>query len=172
MDLKSLIRNVPDFPKTGVQFKDLTTLWKDNRAFKESVDILYERYKDKHIAKVVGAESRGFIAGSPVAYLLNAGFVPVRKRGKLPYKQIEVTYELEYGTDILAAHEDAITEGENVLIIDDLLATGGTLKAMIEIVKTLGGNLIEAAFLVELEFLGGRGSIDCPVYSIVKYTDE
>ena len=98
--------------------------------------------------------------------------MPVRKRGKLPYKQIEVTYELEYGTDILAAHEDAITEGENVLIVDDLLATGGTLNAMIEIVKTLGGNLIEAAFLVELEFLGGRGGIDCPVYSIVKYADE
>ena len=172
MDLKSLIRNVPDFPKAGVQFKDLTTLWKDNRAFKESVDILYERYKDKNIAKVVGAESRGFIAGSPVAYVLDAGFVPVRKRGKLPHKQIEVTYELEYGTDILTAHEDAITEGENVLIVDDLLATGGTLNAMIEIVKTLGGNLIEAAFLVELEFLGGRKNINCPVYSIVKYTDE
>jgi adenine phosphoribosyltransferase len=169
MDLKKFIRNVPDFPKAGVQFKDLTTLWKDSRAFKESVDILFERYKDKNISKVVGAESRGFIAGSPVAYLLGAGFVPVRKRGKLPYKQIEVTYELEYGTDVLTVHEDAIKKGENVLIVDDLLATGGTLSAMIEIVDKLGGNLIEAAFIVELEFLGGRKNINCPVYSIIKY---
>jgi adenine phosphoribosyltransferase len=169
MDLKKFIRNVPDFPKAGVQFKDLTTLWKDSRAFRESVDILCKRYKDKSIDKVIGAEARGFIVGSPVAYMLDAGFVPVRKRGKLPYKQLEVTYELEYGTDILTVHEDAINKGENVLIVDDLLATGGTLSAMIEIVNTLGGNLIEAAFLVELEFLDGRKNIDCPVFSIVKY---
>lgn len=172
MDLRKFIRNVPDFPKAGVGFKDITTLWKDSKAFKESINILYERYKGKKISKVVGAESRGFIVGGPLAYLLNAGFVPVRKKGKLPCKQIEVTYELEYGADTLAVHEDAIDRGENVLIVDDLLATGGTLKAMIEIVELLGGNLIEAAFLVELEFLGGREGINEPVFSIVKYSEE
>ena len=170
MDLKKLIRNVPDFPKAGVQFKDLTTLWKDNRAFKESVDILYERYKDKHIGKVVGAESRGFIAGSPVAYLLDAGFVPVRKRGKLPYKQIEVTYELEYGTDILTAHEDAITEGENVLIVDDLLATGGTAKAVCELIEKGGAKIAGIEFLIELTDLKGKEKLaNYPVHSIIKF---
>lgn len=172
MDLKEYIRNVQDFPKSGVQFKDLTTLWKDKRALRESVDILYRRYKDKNIEKVIGAESRGFIVASPVAYLLDAGFVPVRKKGKLPYKQVEETYELEYGTDTLTMHEDGIKKGENVLIVDDLLATGGTLKAMINLVKKLGGNLLEAAFLVELEFLGGRKGVDVPVFSIVKYAEE
>ncbi len=171
MDLKNFIRNVPDFPKTGVQFKDLTTLWKDKLAFKESIDILYERYKNKDIHKIIGAESRGFIVASPLAYLLNSGFVPVRKKGKLPYKQVEAIYQLEYGTDALSIHADAVRQGENVLIVDDLLATGGTVKAMIELVKKLCGNLVEVAFLVELEFLKGRKGIDVPVFSIIKYTE-
>ena len=171
MNLKEYIRNVPDFPKPGIQFKDITTLWKDNKAFKESIDLLYQRYRDKKIDKVVGAESRGFIIASPLAYLLNAGFVPVRKKGKLPYKKINVVYELEYGTDSLEMHEDAIQEGENILVVDDLLATGGTMEAIIELVKKLGGNIIEAAFIVELEPLNGRKKIDAPVFSLVKYQD-
>jgi len=171
MDLKKYIRNVPDFPKPGIQFKDITTLWKDNKAFKESIDLLYQRYKDKEIDKVVGAESRGFIVASPLAYLLNAGFVLVRKKGKLPYKKINVVYELEYGTDSLEMHEDAIKQGENVLVVDDLLATGGTMGAIIKLVKKLGGNIIEAAFIVELEPLNGRKKIDAPVFSLVKYQD-
>lgn len=171
MNLKKYIRNVPDFPKPGIQFKDITTLWKDNKAFKESIDLLYQRYRDKKIDKVVGAESRGFIIASPLAYLLNAGFVPVRKKGKLPYRKINVVYELEYGTDSLEMHEDAIQEGENILVVDDLLATGGTMEAIIELVKKLGGNIIEAAFIVELEPLNGRKKIDAPVFSLVKYQD-
>ena len=171
MDLKKYIRNVPDFPKPGIQFKDITTLWKDNKAFKESIDLLYNRYKDKNIDKVVGAESRGFIVASPLAYLLNAGFVPVRKKGKLPYKKIDVVYELEYGTDTLEMHEDAIKKGENVLVVDDLLATGGTMGAIISLVKKLGGNIIEAAFIVELEPLNGRKKINSPVFSLVKYQE-
>jgi adenine phosphoribosyltransferase len=172
MDLEKYVRNVPDFPKPGVQFKDITTLWKQNTAFRESIDILYARYKDRDIHKVLGAESRGFIVASPLAYLLNAGFVPVRKKGKLPYKQVEVTYELEYGTDTLCIHEDAINRGENILIVDDLLATGGTVRAMIDLVKQLSGNLTEIAFLVELEFLNGRNGIEVPVFSIIKYSEE
>ncbi len=172
MGIEKYIRNVPDFPKPGVQFKDITTLWKQSAAFRESIDILYERYKDMEIHKVVGAESRGFIVASPLAYLLNAGFVPVRKKGKLPYRQVEVTYELEYGTDTLCIHEDAISRGENTLIVDDLLATGGTVRAMIDLVKKLGGNVTELAFLVELEFLNGRKGIEVPVFSIIKYSEE
>ena len=169
MNLGKYIRNVPDWPKPGVQFKDLTTLWKDPDAFRESIDILHKRYRDRNIKKVVGAESRGFIVASPLAYLLGTGFVPVRKKGKLPYKQVEVTYDLEYGSDTLTVHEDGILKGENVLIVDDLLATGGTLKAMIELIRKVEGNIVEAAFLVELEFLEGGSGIDIPLYSIVKY---
>jgi adenine phosphoribosyltransferase len=172
MDLKSTIRNVPDFPKKGVGFKDLTTLWKNPAAFREAVDILYKRYRRAGVRKIVGAESRGFVVASPLAYLLGAGFVPVRKKGKLPARQVEATYQLEYGTDTLAVHEDAVERGEKVLIVDDLLATGGTVKAMIELIRKLGGVVFEAAFLVELEFLGGRKGIDVPVFSIVKYQEE
>ena len=172
MDLGKYIRNVPDFPKPGIQFKDITTLWKEPEAFKESIDMLYQRYMNRKIDKVVGAESRGFIVASPLAYLLKAGFVPVRKKGKLPYKKIEVTYNLEYGTDTVEMHEDAINRGENVLIVDDLLATGGTVGAIIELVNKLGGNIIEAAFIVELDFLKGREKLNVPVYSLVHYSEE
>ncbi len=120
----------------------------------------------------MGAEARGFIVGSPLAYRLNAGFVPVRKKGKLPFKQVEATYELEYGTDTLTMHQDAIARGDNVLIVDDLLATGGTLKAIIELIRKLEGDIIEAAFLVELEFLGGRKEIQIPVFSLLQYANE
>jgi len=172
MDLKSAIRNVPDFPKKGVQFKDLTTLWGDAKAFREAIDVLYKRYKRLGVKKVVCAESRGFVVGSPLAYLLGAGFIPVRKKGKLPYKQVEETYQLEYGMDTLAIHEDSIQKGEKVLVVDDLLATGGTVRAMIQLARKLGAEVLEAGFLVELEFLGGRKGIDVPVFSIVKYADE
>jgi len=172
MDLYSYVRNIPDWPKPGVQFKDLTTLWKDAAACKESIDLLHARYRDKGIDKVVGAESRGFIVGAPLAYLLDAGFVPVRKPGKLPYKQVEATYELEYGTDTLTIHEDAVNKGENVLIVDDLLATGGTVSAMVELVQKLGGNIVEAAFLVELAFLEGRNKLNIPVFSLLQYEGE
>ncbi|MBN2324289.1 MAG: adenine phosphoribosyltransferase [Spirochaetes bacterium] len=169
MDLEKYIRNIPDWPKKGVQFKDITTLWKEPEALRESTEIIAGRYKDKGITKVVGAEARGFIVASPVAYLLGSGFVPVRKKGKLPYKQVEVVYDLEYGTDTLTVHEDAIEKGERVLIVDDLLATGGTLKAMIELIGKMGGEVVEAAFIVELLFLNGGKGIDVPIFSIVKY---
>jgi adenine phosphoribosyltransferase len=172
MDLYSMIRNIPDFPKPGVQFKDLTTLWKRPDAFRESIDLLFERYSEKGITKVVGAEARGFIVGSPLAYRLGAGFVPVRKKGKLPSEQVEATYELEYGTDTITMHQDAIAKGDTVLLVDDLLATGGTLKAMIELVHKLEGDIIEAAFLVELEFLGGRRGIRIPIFSLLQYAEE
>lgn len=172
VDLKSVIRNVPDFPQPGIQFKDITTIWKDPAAFRRSVDLLRERYEGAGIDKVVGAEARGFIVGSPLAYVLGAGFVPVRKKGKLPAEQIEVTYELEYGTDTLTMHRDAITRGERVLVVDDLLATGGTLKAMIQLVEKLGGDIAEVAVLVELTFLEGRFGIDIPVHALVTFDEE
>ena len=172
MDLKEEIRNVPDFPKPGIQFKDLTTLWKNPRAFKYSTDLLFERYRGKKIDKIVGAESRGFIVAAPLCYLLGAGFVPVRKKGKLPAPQIEVTYELEYGTDTLTMHEDAVKPGDKVIIVDDLLATGGTVQAMVELVEKTGGDIIEAAFIVELGFLEGRKKIGVPVFSLVTYESE
>lgn len=172
MDLKSIIRNVPDFPKPGIQFKDLTTLWADPEAFKWTTDVFCDRYRGMGINKIVAAESRGFIVAAPVAYLLNVGFIPVRKKGKLPYKQVEASYQLEYGIDTLTMHEDAVKKGERVLIMDDLLATGGTVGAMIELVRKLGGEPIEAAFIVELEFLEGKKNIDIPVFSILKYSEE
>lgn len=168
MDYNAIIRNIPDWPKKGIIFKDLTTVWKDSTAFKTSIDEIYNRYKNQKIDKVVGAESRGFIYGSVIAYLLGAGFVPVRKPGKLPYKAIEESYELEYGTDKLCMHEDAIEKGERVLIIDDLIATGGTAEAIVKMVRRLGGEVVETAFFMELTFLNGKDKLDVPVFSIVK----
>lgn len=168
MDYNAIIRNIPDWPKKGIIFKDLTTVWKDSAAFKTSIDEIYNRYKNQKIDKVVGAESRGFIYGSVIAYLLGAGFVPVRKPGKLPYKAIEESYELEYGTDKLCMHEDAIEKGERVLIIDDLIATGGTAEAIVKMVRRLGGEVVETAFFMELTFLNGKDKLDVPVFSIVK----
>jgi len=168
MDYNKIIRDIPDWPKKGIVFKDLTTVWKDKTAFKQSIDELYSRYKDKKIDKVVGAESRGFIYGSVIAYLLGAGFVPVRKPGKLPWKTIEESYELEYGTDRLVMHQDAIEKGERVLLIDDLIATGGTAEAIVKMIRKVGGEVIEAAFFMELTFLNGKNKLDVPVFSIVK----
>src|SRR5437867_11309674 len=156
MDYKALIREVRNFPKPGILFYDITTLLKDARAFRNVLDELAARYRDKQIAKVVGIESRGFILGSPLAYNLGAGFVPVRKAGKLPADIFEVKYNLEYGSSSLAVHRDAITMGERVLIVDDLLATGGTAAATVSLVRQLGGEIIGLDFLVELKGLNGR----------------
>ncbi len=169
MDLKKLVRDVPDFPKEGILFKDLTTLWKDPDGFKESIDQLAKKYHGLGIDKVVGMEARGFIVGAPVAYLIGAGFVPVRKPGKLPSKTVSETYDLEYGTDTLVVHEDAISKGDKVLIVDDLLATGGTAEATVKLIEKLGGEVLEVCCLVELGFLNGRERISRPVFTVLKY---
>jgi len=171
MNYKTLIREVPNFPKPGVLFYDITTLLKDARAFRNVVDELASRYRGQHIAKVVGIESRGFILGSPLAYQLEAGFVPVRKAGKLPADIFEVKYNLEYGSSSLAIHRDAITIGERVLIVDDLLATGGTAAATVHLVRQLGGEIMGLVVLVELESLKGRDKLNgCEVHSVIIYS--
>ena len=168
--LKKVIRDVPDFPKKGILFKDITTLCKDPLAFQVMVDLLAHRYLDKNIDVIVGAEARGFVIGSALAYRLGAGVILVRKPGKLPSKTIKATYALEYGEDTLEIHEDAIEKGQNVLIADDLLATGGTAKAMIELVENLGGNIVECAFVVELNDLKGRDKLTPhETFSLLQY---
>ena len=147
-DLKDIIRAIPDFPKSGILFRDITTLLSNKDAFKEAIDKLAKTYQDKKVDKVVAIDARGFIFGGAVAYKLGAGFVPVRKKGKLPWKTNSATYELEYGTDTLEMHLDAISPGENVLIVDDLLATGGTAKAVTELVEKLQGKICGIAFLI------------------------
>lgn len=169
-DLKSLIREVPDFPKEGILFYDVTTLLKDVQGLGEVLKRLTEPFEGLDIHKVIGIESRGFIFAPTVAQRIGAGFVPVRKPGKLPAGTISASYDLEYGQDELEIHKDAINVGENVLIIDDLIATGGTAAATVELVRRLGGNVIAAAFLVELEFLNGRQKLDgVDIFSILQY---
>jgi len=168
--LESCIRNIPDFPKPGILFRDITTLLKDKKAFKQAVDALADKYKNKKIDLVVAVEARGFILGGVIAHKLGTGFVPVRKKGKLPWKTNSVTYDLEYGTDTLEMHHDAINPGDKVLIVDDLLATGGTVKAVTGLVKQLQGKIIGIAFLIELVDLKGKEKLkDYPVYSLIKY---
>jgi adenine phosphoribosyltransferase len=156
MDLKDKIRNVPDFPIPGIQFKDITTLLKDGEAFRQSIDELYMRFANQKIDKIAAIESRGFILGSALAYKLGVGLIPIRKPGKLPAEKIAEEYTLEYGTDRMEMHVDAIQEGEHVLLVDDLLATGGTASASCRLVERLGGNVIGLGFLIELSFLNGR----------------
>jgi len=156
MDLSAIIRDVPDFPQKGILFKDITTLLKNPEAFKQVIDKMAEKYRGKGIAKVVGIESRGFIFGGAAAYLLNCGFVPARKPGKLPAETISESYSLEYGKNTLELHIDAISEGEKVLVIDDLLATGGTAAAIVKMVERLKGKVEAIEFLIELDFLHGR----------------
>src|SRR6202048_4835139 len=156
LELGPLIRDVPDFPKKGILFKDITTLLKDPTAFKQSIDQLTELVRGLAPSVVIGMESRGFIFAAPIAYQLDAGFVPVRKLGKLPGEVISAEYDLEYGTNTLELHRDAITPGARVLIVDDLLATGGTVSATIELVERLHGRVVAVAFLVELTALKGR----------------
>ncbi len=154
--LKSTIRDIPDYPKKGIIFKDITPLLSNSQAFKTTVNEMMIPFREKRVDVVLGIESRGFIFGTPIAYLLNASFVPVRKKGKLPYKVISESYALEYGTDTLEIHEDAIQKGQNVLVVDDLLATGGTVCAVMKMVERLKGNILGASFVIELEFLKGR----------------
>jgi adenine phosphoribosyltransferase len=171
--LQKTIRDVPGFPKPGIVFKDITTILKDAQHFKNAINLFAERYQDKKIEIVVAVESRGFILGSALAYKLGAGFVPVRKKGKLPAKTISATYALEYGTDSIEMHQDAIKPGQRVLILDDLLATGGTAKAVIELVEKLKGEIVEIAFLVELDALKGREKLaKYPVYSAIHFAYE
>lgn len=168
--LKKKIRDVPNFPKDGIIFKDITTLLKDAASFKLAIDLLYDKVKHQHINKVLAVEARGFIIASPLAYLLNAGLVIARKPGKLPYKTVFATYELEYGTDKLEVHIDAIEPNDKVLISDDLLATGGTAKAMVELVKNQGAEVVGCLFLVELDFLEGRKKLEgIPIVSLIHY---
>lgn len=167
MDLEKKIRNIPDWPEKGIQFKDITTLIQDPAAFKETIDIFVKRYKNKKINKVVSMEARGFIFGSAIAYMINAGFVPIRKKGKLPFETIEYTYEKEYGPDTLTMHVDAISPGEKVLIVDDLLATGGTALAAAKMVEELKGQVYEIAFLIELTHsLHGREFLEEKKYKV------
>ena len=170
MDLKQHIRNVPDFPRAGILFYDITTLLRDPAGFKTTIDLLSTPYVDQGIDAVVGIESRGFILGAAVAERIGAGFIPIRKPGKLPAKAIKETYDLEYGKDALEIHEDAVAKGQRILIVDDVLATGGTAAAAVQLVRKLGGELHGLTFLIELLFLNGRQKIEAEnVYSVLKY---
>lgn len=173
MDLKSHIRNIKDFPKQGVMFRDITTLLKDPQAFNYTLDQLYRFVKNKGVNKVIGIESRGFIFGPVLAYKLNTGFIPVRKSGKLPAVKEAISYSLEYGEDSLEIHTDAIQPGDKVLIHDDLLATGGTMNAVCQLIEKLGGEIVQVSFIIELSFLHGRDKLEqYDVRSIVNYDDE
>lgn len=172
-ELFRAIRSVPDFPKKGIVFRDVTTLLKDKDAFARTADILYEQYRHTRIDKVVGIESRGYVLGSVLAYRLNAGFVLVRKPGKLPAETIREEYQLEYGTDALEMHTDAVRRGERVLVHDDLLATGGTLGAACRLVERQGGVVMGACVLIELAFLKGRSALErYDIYSVLRYDAE
>jgi adenine phosphoribosyltransferase len=168
--LKRSIRDVPDFPKPGILFKDITTLLKDPHAYRRALDLFTVLVGSRPVDKVVAIESRGFILGAAVADRLGVGFVPVRKKGKLPSRTVRATYELEYGSDCVEAHADALERGERVLVVDDVIATGGTARATGELVATLGGTVTAYAFLVELTFLGGREKLPgAPVLSLLRY---
>lgn len=169
-ELRQHIRDIPDFPKAGILFRDITPLLADGRAFRHAIDSIGARYVDRKVDIVVGVEARGFIMGSALAYMLGAGNALVRKKGKLPFKTNRTTYALEYGTDTLEIHQDAIKPGQRVVLADDLLATGGTISAAAELVRQLGGEIIELAFLIELTPLKGRERLkDLPVFSLIQY---
>lgn len=170
MELASLIRNVPDFPKPGIQFKDITPLLQNGPAFRKIIDDWKGRYADRKLDAIVGVDARGFIFGTALAYAMGLPFVPVRKKGKLPHDTISEEFELEYGTDTLEVHTDAVGAGHRVVIVDDLLATGGTMAAVTKLVKKLGADIEEIAFVVELTNLGGRGRLaPHAVHSLVRY---
>ncbi|GIO34886.1 MULTISPECIES: adenine phosphoribosyltransferase [Paenibacillus] len=172
MDYKKHIRVIPDFPQPGISFKDITTLLQDGELYKKAIDDLKQMVSALSIDVIAGPEARGFVVGAPLAYALGVGFAPIRKSGKLPYETIEVGYDLEYGKDRLAMHTDAIRKGQNVLIADDLLATGGTISTSVNLVRQLGGNVVGAAFLIELSALNGRGKLPgVEVFSLMQYED-
>ena len=171
-DLKRLIRTIPDYPKPGILFRDITTLLADGPGLRETIAILAERYRDRRIAKVAGIEARGFILGGALAERLGVGFVPIRKRGKLPFETIGHDYELEYGTDRVEIHRDAVVPGERVVLIDDLIATGGTALAGHTLLRSLGAEVVEACFVIDLPDLGGRKRLDgagCPSFAVIDF---
>ena len=171
-ELKKIVREVPGFPKEGILFYDITTLLKDGKAFAKAVDALRERYEGKPIDAVVAIEARGYIFGPAMAYRLGVGFVPMRKPGKLPAETIRETYDLEYGTDTIEMHEDAVEAGQKILVVDDLLATGGTAAAACRLVEKAGGQVVECCFLIELSFLNGRDKLGSrEVFSLLKYDE-
>ena len=169
-DLRNIIRDVPDFPKKGIIFKDITTLLSDAKSYQRMVDLIANRYVGSRIDKVVGVEARGFIIGAALAYKLGAGIVLVRKPGKLPAETFKKSYDLEYGSDTLEIHKDSILKGERIVIADDLLATGGTMEAVVDMVNVMGGELVECCFMAELEFLHGRDRLPKDkVFSLLKF---
>ncbi len=169
-DLRALIRDVPDFPKPGILFRDVTPLLADARALKATVRALADPFREAGVEKVMGIESRGFVLGTPVALELGTGFALVRKAGKLPWRTRSVTYDLEYGTDTVEMHEDALRPGERVLVVDDLIATGGTAAAAVKLARDCGANVVGCAFLIELTALEGRGRLDVdPIHALLRY---
>jgi adenine phosphoribosyltransferase len=173
MNFADSIRSIPDWPIKGVIFRDLTTLMQTPESYTAACDAFYNRYKDMNIDKVVGIDARGFVFGGVLAYLLKVGFVPVRKKGKLPHTTITEAYSLEYGTDTVEMHKDAISSGERVVIVDDLIATGGTIEAAVKLVKRLGGDIVECAFIVELPDLRGRDRIaDQKVFTLCEFEGD
>lgn len=174
-NIKKKIRTIPHFPKKGVMFRDITTLLQDNQGLRDVVEVFTSRYKNAMIDIVASIEARGFILGGIVAYQLGAGFVPIRKKGKLPYKTMKQVYELEYGTDMIEIHLDAIKKGDKVLLIDDLLATGGTSLAAAKLIEKLGGKVLECAFIIDLPELGGKKKLEehgLKVYNLVEFEGE
>ncbi len=170
LDLTQFVRNIPDFPIPGIQFKDITPLLGNAQAFEAAIEHFAQRYANQQLQAIVGIESRGFIFGAPLALRLGIGFVPIRKPGKLPAQTIGVDYSLEYGTNRLEIHHDALNAGDRVVVIDDLLATGGTVVAACDLLNQLGAEVVEAAFLIELTFLGGRAKLgDRPCYAQIQY---
>ena len=173
MNLKDSIRSISDWPIEGVIFRDLTTLMQDPEAYRNACDVFYDRYNNLNIDKIVGIDARGFVFGAVLAYQLNVGFIPVRKKGKLPYKTVSEEYTLEYGKNTVEMHEDSISQGEKVIIIDDLIATGGTIEAAVKLVKKLGGDILECGFIVELPELKGRDKIkDHKIFTICEFEGE
>jgi adenine phosphoribosyltransferase len=170
VDIEALIREIPDFPIPGILFRDITPLLKDKQGFKRAIDLFVDRFKDAKVDYVVGIESRGYIFGAPLAYALGAGFIPVRKPGKLPFEKFSESYELEYGTNSLEIHADALSQGDRVVVVDDLLATGGTAAATGRLLERLGADIIAYAFTIELNALNGRGALSgAEVVSFVSY---
>jgi adenine phosphoribosyltransferase len=169
-ELKTFIRDIPDFPKKGIIFKDITTLLKSKDAFKEVVDKIVNHFRHQNITSVVCVEARGFVLGSAVAYAMGCGIVPIRKKGKLPYKTYEVSYELEYGKDFLQIHQDALKHGEKILLVDDLLATGGTTKAVLSLLKKFDAEIAGVTYIIELSFLKGRDQLNGQnIFSLLHY---
>ena len=172
-DLKRAIRSIPDYPKAGIIFRDITTLLGDARAFRQAVDQLVQPWAGGKIDKVAGIEARGFILGGAVAHQVSAGFIPIRKKGKLPFKRVSVGYSLEYGDDEMEMHEDALVKGERVILVDDLVATGGTAEAAVKLIRQMGGDVLAACFVIDLPDLGGADrlrKLDVPVRTLVSFS--